>query len=553
MNGTFMYMKRQFVPLTYQSWLEVLHKPISKRPLFHKNKDNKTVQIGQVIVRFLGVPADEEDYYTRLYEYVHGEGAELILLSGELLDQVKLGDTKDQRIYQLLSVFLQQNRSINELIEVLNQERLLLHSRHPILNNVIHTAFYKVLQKIEKNETGGLNNQNGFQVLTELIQWSFHFLKDLIIRANPLESLPKFMWYGDYAKNHEYFIHFIMELGCDLVVFSPNGKDILSSFDPGGERTLVHKYPFYKAARPFPTEKSRRKSTVAYRASKEIEEILSGEGAVFYKKWQLRDHIPVSITLKTTYDELFILQKELAMIRPGFSVNGGKVRIPSLFAKIQGVSGDRREYWNRMHSLVLIESTLFIRQLPFSRNIDNDLRFHYRETLDKDGLLNPEKMLRSRYWKYKQLPTSLQKGIACAIRHICAKPALKAIYKESLNDIRVYLFTQVMQLRGEILKLLQKFDYSQEVPKIVIYNNGLNGVLTRSDAAALLLLNQIGTDIVIYNPGGLNDIENYIDEDLYDIHWLEDVVDEQEYKEPSFFKKLYYQELFKLKKGRLRP
>lgn len=553
MNGTYTYMKREIVPLTYQSWLEVLHKPISKRPFFYKNEDKKTVQIGQVIVRFLGLPADEEDYYNRLYEYVHGEKSELNLLSGELLDQVKLGNTEDQRIYQLLKVFLQQNKSIEPLVDALNREGLLPHSRYLILNNRIRAAFYKILQKIDKNEAGGLNNQNGPQLLTEVIQWSFHFLKEEIAKATPLESMPKIMWYGDYSKSHEYLIHFLVELGCDLVVFSPNGKDILSSFDPGGERTFVHRYPFYKKAPPFPTEKSRRKSTVAYRASKEIEKILSGEGTVFYKRWQLRDHIPASITLKTTYDELFILHKELAMIRPGFKVKVGKVRIPSLFAKIQGVSRDRREYWNRMHSLVLNGSTLFIRQLPFSRNIDNDLRFHYRETLDRDGLLNPEKMLRSRYWKYKQLPTSLQKGIAGAIRHICAKPALKAIYKESLNDIRVYLFTQVMQLPGEVLKLLQKFDYSQEVPKVVIYNNGLNGVLTRSDAAALLLLNQIGADIVIYNPGGLNDIENYIDESLYDIHWLENVVDEQEYKEPSFFKKLYYQEIFKIKKGRLRP
>lgn len=553
MNGIITYMKRQIVPLTYQSWLEVLHKPISKRPFFHSNQEKKTVQIGQVIVRFLGVPTDEEDYYNKLYEYVHGEKAELTLLSGELLDQVKLGKTEGQKICQLLSGFLQQDISMMEFVEALNSEGLLLHSRHPVLNNVIREAFCKVLQRIEKNEAAGLKNENGPQMLTEIIQWSFHFLKEAIRRATPLESMPKFMWYGDYTKSHEYLIHFIIELGCDLVVFSPNGKDILSSFDPGGERTLLHKYPYYKKARPFPTERSRRKSTVAYRASKEIEEILSGEGTVFYKRWQLRDYIPTSITLKTTYDELFILHKELAMIRPGFKVNEGQVRIPSLFAKIQGVSIDRREYWNRLHSLVLIGSTLFIRQLPFSRNIDNDLRFHYRETLDKDGLLNPEKMIRSRYWKYKSLPTSLQKGIAGAIRNICAKPALKAIYKESLNDIRVYLFTQVMQLPGEVVKLLQKFDYSQEVPKVVIYNNGLNGVLTRSDAAALLLLNQIGADIVIYNPGGLNDIENYIDEYLYDIHWLEDVVDEQEYKEPSFFKKLYYQELFKIKKGRLRP
>ena len=80
---------------------------------------------------------------------------------------------------------------------------------------------------------------------------------------------------------------------------------------------------------------------------------------------------------------------------------------------------------------------------------------------------------------------------------------------------------------------MQKFDYSQEIPKLVLYNNGVNGTFTRSDAGLFLLLNQFGMDIIIYNPPGLNDIENFLDEKVFDAHWLEDLVFEQEYKERS--------------------
>ena len=100
---------------------------------------------------------------------------------------------------------------------------------------------------------------------------------------------------------------------------------------------------------PFPTEKRSRKSTVAYRASREIETILNQDGSHFYKPWQLRDYTPSSVTLKTTYDELFLLAKEKALIRPDFAVNKGKVKVPSVFAKIQGISRNRKEYWERMH------------------------------------------------------------------------------------------------------------------------------------------------------------------------------------------------------------
>ena len=66
---------------------------------------------------------------------------------------------------------------------------------------------------------------------------------------------------------------------------------------------------------------------------------------------------------------------------------------------------------------------------------------------------------------------------------------------------------------------MQKFDYSQEVPKVILYNNAMNGTFVRSDAALFLLLNQFGIDIVIYNPPGQNDIENFLDERIFDVHW----------------------------------
>jgi hypothetical protein len=97
--------------------------------------------------------------------------------------------------------------------------------------------------------------------------------------------------------------------------------------------------------------------------------------------------------------------------------------------------------------------------------------------------------------------------------------------------------------------MLQKFDYSQEVPKVILYNNEINGTMTRSDAALLLLLNQFGVDLVIYNPPGHNDIENFIEGSAFDSHWLEDVVFEQEFKEPSIIKKVIFQGILKNLRG----
>jgi len=66
-----------------------------------------------------------------------------------------------------------------------------------------------------------------------------------------------------------------------------------------------------------------------------------------------------------------------------------------------------------------------------------------------------------------------------------------------------------------------------------------------------LKIDQIGSGIglVIYNPPGHNDIENFIDASAFDSHWLEDVVFEQEFKEPSIIKKVLFQGILKNLRG----
>ncbi|MCM2531903.1 YceG family protein [Neobacillus pocheonensis] len=132
---------------------------------------------------------------------------------------------------------------------------------------------------------------------------------------------------------------------------------------------------------------------------------------------------------------------------------------------------------------------------------------------------------------------------------MCEKPALKPLPMESTEEVKIYLFSQSMFMPKNITQLLEKFDYSQQVPKFIIYNNELTGILSRSDAALLLLLNHFGIDIVIYNPPGHNDIENYLYESLYDKHWLDEVVFELEYKEPSILKKVLFQGILKNLRG----
>ena len=108
------------------------------------------------------------------------------------------------------------------------------------------------------------------------------------------------------------------------------------------------------------------------------------------------------------------------------------------------------------------------------------------------GKLHPDLIMNSHWWPHKRLPEGLQHGIAEAIIHTCESEMCKPIAKETKQDVALYVFAQLSQIPPNILEQLEKFDYSQDVPKIVIFNNEKSGELTRSDAVLLLFLNQIG-------------------------------------------------------------
>jgi hypothetical protein len=544
MNLPFNQMIVHSLSLSYENWLELLKKPLNERPEF--SLENGTIHIGQIIGKFLGIPVDTDEYYNQLFDYVNTKELNLHLLSEESLDK-SIHNSHFQAIQRVLNINQEQKLSINRFTAFLDGEQLLVKSKVPVIHRKLREAMIATLEVFSNHEKDGIKNHELRRVLVDLVKWSFNHLQPLLENVNPEREMPKFLWYGDGKKSHQYFLYYLIKLGCDVVIFDPEDKDILDGLMT--EAVFTHHFQTKQPAEPFPREKRSRKTTVAYRASREIENILNQEGSGLYKPWQLRDYTPSSITLKTTYDELFILCKEMAMIRPDFEVGNGLVKIPSIFAKIQGVSKNRKEYWERLHALAQLEPSFLIRRLPFTIPNSSDFRFHYRNALARDGLLSTEKMMESHYWPYTFLPSGLQKGIASAVRRICEKPGLKPLPMESPEDVKMYLFTQAMFMPKNIIQLLERFDYSQHVPKIIIYNNELSGTLSRSDAALLQLLNHFGIDIIIYNPPGHNDIENYLDESLFDKHWLDEVVFDLEYKEPSILKKVLFQGILKNLRG----
>jgi hypothetical protein len=514
------------------NWQNSLSKSLPERVPYEKGEND--YHFAQLTARILGVPADETGYYFNLH---HLYLSEKIHVLSEILDKT----ISTERFQGVQKVFLinqkEKGLSVSRFVAFLEGERLIPSLENRTLHRHIRVSLINVLEKFKLHHPDGLNHPDFRRFLVDLVKWSWNhlevWLRDIDIEA----EMPKVVWYGDASKSQMYFLYYLMLIGCDVVIFHPAGKDLFGEYIQEESISAVITYPSAGKMQPFPVKEPERQATIAYQASQEMNTILHQEDSLFYKPWQFRFHIPYSITLKTTYDEIFILAKEKAFLRPHFQATKKTVKIPALFAKIMGVSSNKKEYWDRFEKLSEEKNTEVIQKFPFTKELKVNYKFHYQHSLDKEGNLDPQKMIDSNWWQYNHLPDGVQLGMAHVISNMCSTPKLVPKNHETEEDVKLYLFTQASNIPPEQVKLVQLFDYSQDVPKLVLFNTEANGEISRSDAARLLFFNEIGIDIILYNPPGHKGIEEFIKEDVLDIHWLEEMAFGQELKEPSFIRK----------------
>ncbi|MBP0726696.1 YceG family protein [Bacillus sp. RG28] len=508
-------------------WLTTLKQPSSQRQDIQQV--GEFIQYNQIAWQILGSTTDVDEYFENLYDLTHDEYLNICLLSEEL--DKNISNEMFQDIQKILSInTAEHGLSVNRLIAFLEGSQLIPKHENQDIHLHIRNQIKTVLTKFKDSNTNGFLDNNFRRVLVDLVKWLHNHIKKWLENDFPRNS-PLILWYGDMTFSESYFLYLLILIGFDVVIFHPEGKDMLSILTGENDGSTIYTLPATTPLVPFPKTKPARKETVAHKASKEIERLIHTDDSLLFKPWQFRNYATRSITLKTTYDELFILHKERAMLRPNFEVKNNIVQIPVFFSKIVGVPKNRREYWEKVEQLTYHEITHTIDHLPFTNFIKGNNQYHYQNALGQDGILDPQKMMESNWWKYKELPNGLQFGLALAIARYVENVVIKPLANEAKQQTQLFLFNQVMNIPVEILRLLQQFDYTQQVPKLLIYNTEQNGTLSRSDAALLLLLNEFGIDIILLNPTGQNDIEMFIEEKYFDTHWLDEVSFDQEFQE----------------------
>jgi hypothetical protein len=253
--------------------------------------------------------------------------------------------------------------------------------------------------------------------------------------------------------------------------------------------------------------------TVAYQAERELDTLLYQDTGIYRNMQYGKAH---SIILKTMYEEIAILWKEELKYRPNFSTENGSVMMPVIFAKVSGVKdGDIPKYWSSVREL-MTEDTLVIRNVPYLSNTTPNPIKPYVNGFFKNGRLQKDKIKDNANYPYNVLREEMQEHILDKLQLLID---LKTIKGTGENGTEYTIISTALNMSKEIVRVIQKFDFTKTNPKLLYINTG-EKIISLEDSILTAFLNLIGFDVVFFVPTGYQSVEKYFNNKLIEEHQM---------------------------------
>lgn len=328
--------------------------------------------------------------------------------------------------------------------------------------------------------------------------------------AKSLENdIPTVIFYGSAGEKEVDFLHFLSQSGFDVLVISAS-KASLEALKSGNIESRMQIFEFAADGEEFPFPDKLIKSakaTIAYSAEQELNSFMYSNTSIF-RDFQFSDM--QALTLKTTYEEIDILWHQAARYRTGFDVIKNKtVVIPNIFAKISGVrDGDMDDYWESV-KMKLSPLSRVIYKAPSYDKFPPSVFTAFKPFYD-GTTINIEKLKDSPANAYRFLSDDLQLLIFHKMQE-AIDSGLLMLDESELVPLVIYVG---LALEREVLKILQKFDFTKDIPKIVVIDT-IEDTFSKVECIQLLLFNLLGFDIIVYTPTGYKNLETYISPEAF--------------------------------------
>lgn len=371
----------------------------------------------------------------------------------------------------------------------------------------------------------------------------------------------KCIYFGKIDRVNIYFLMLLYRMMIDVIYINPSDTDefLFEEIDYDMLSTLVksdkiindvNKYTLDYIAKKG-IELRRIKSTASYVQENVYNNLYNKEMIEnnVFRANQFLDYKIVPILFDGVVADLYHSFISESRFREGFKINEESkiLYMPHFFTEIQGVNEDSEEYKKMVNHILSQKETICFtnedlwrvvnevekekiniedKELGIQYKIEKDLyfinksvyrrrNFYFSElafTRNEDDTFNLEDIKKVSFYKFRKLKDTTIKYIFGKINEIFQMPFL---FKKELNfEKKVRLLFLIFLLNDFIIQMLENFDFTNKVPKIVIFLTK-DEVINEDTGYILTILALFGLDIIILTPNGKSGIDEYINNNLY--------------------------------------
>lgn len=374
----------------------------------------------------------------------------------------------------------------------------------PELEKLLKKAF---LELLEEDPPEALQKQSNKAIC--ILCWILRYIP-LLFPQWSIKSFPIFLLYGVCDNSKEaLFLRLLSRLPVDVFIMTPDlsQKCILED-----KMLFEKKYDVSLKIEKFPTQIDNVQfGTVAFHAEQDLNTIMYQDTGM-YRNQQFKKAIPIG--LSTTYEEIRILWNQDAVYRPNFETLHDRVMVPVIFSKVSGVpGGNLNQYWDEIEKL-LEKDAFLIKKLPFINKMDQNPMKQLAASFLKNGKIQKEKILNHPSYSYGFIREDMQDYIFDMLQQFLDKKIIEGTFRDGSEYAVV---STVLNMDKQILRMIQKFDFTKTIPKVVVIHTG-EEMCSLEDSILLTFLNFIGFDVVLFIPTGYQSIERYFETEVFIEH-----------------------------------
>lgn len=381
------------------------------------------------------------------------------------------------------------------------------------LCRAMRKAFIDVM--LEKSDTEGaiLNKLTNRAVY--LLCWLRRYHNQLFKNWKMPEIACFILFGGCKTGKESLFLKLLAKLPVDVLILKPDLNSGCVLYD----RTLYEiNYSGSLAIDRFPQENSgARIGTAAYHAERELDTLMYSDSGLYRAKQHSRAS---SVVLRTMYEEIAILWDQELKYRPNFSADGDSVTVPVIFAKVSGVKdGAVPQYWQSIKNLIT-DDTFVIKKAPFiAADSPNPVKAYAAEFL-RNGKLRRDKIMSHKCYRYGFLREEIQNHILDKLQLLIDSKIIRGTFE---NGMEYAIIAAVLNMNMEIVRMIQKFDFTKKNPKIIYINTG-ESIISPEDSILTAFLSLAGFDVVFFVPTGYQSVEKHFARGTLEEHQTGDYV-----------------------------